>query len=48
DYVDNLCTAPIIAEKIFEFVHSSKHIVDADSDDENEIDDAAPIPHHSK
>ncbi|GFU28444.1 hypothetical protein TNCV_1938321 [Trichonephila clavipes] len=44
DY-DNLCTAPIIAEKdFFEFVHSSKHIVDADSDDENEIDDAAPIP----
>ncbi|GFW92942.1 SCAN domain-containing protein 3 [Trichonephila clavipes] len=35
---DNVCTAPIMADKdILEFVQSSKSIIDTDSDDENEI-----------
>ncbi|GFT33781.1 transposable element Tcb1 transposase [Trichonephila clavipes] len=35
---DNVCTAPIMADKdILEFVKSSKNIIDADSDDENEM-----------
>ncbi|GFW13196.1 poly polymerase [Trichonephila clavipes] len=37
--------APIKADKdIFEFVHSSKNTIDADSDEENEMNNAAPIP----
>ncbi|GFT13594.1 hypothetical protein TNCV_3830681 [Trichonephila clavipes] len=40
---DNVCTAPIMAD-ILEFVESSKNIIDADSDDENEMNSAASIP----
>ncbi|GFX38723.1 hypothetical protein TNCV_1170531 [Trichonephila clavipes] len=37
-------TARMMADKgIFELVQSSKHIIDADSDDENEINNADPI-----
>ncbi|GFW87630.1 hypothetical protein TNCV_4485951 [Trichonephila clavipes] len=33
-----MCTAPFIADKdILEFFQSSEHIIDADSDDENEM-----------
>ncbi|GFS63870.1 hypothetical protein TNCV_1128791 [Trichonephila clavipes] len=42
---DNVYTAPIKANKdILEFVHSSKSIIDADSDDENETNNTAPVP----
>ncbi|GFV04512.1 hypothetical protein TNCV_3322091 [Trichonephila clavipes] len=35
---DNVCTTLIIAEKgILKYVQSSKSIIDADSDDENEM-----------
>ncbi|GFX22610.1 hypothetical protein TNCV_2993451 [Trichonephila clavipes] len=38
---DNVCTAPIRTHKdILEFVQSSKNIVDADSGDENKMDNA--------
>ncbi|GFU86267.1 hypothetical protein TNCV_369231 [Trichonephila clavipes] len=41
---DNVCAAPIMADKdISEFVQSSKNI-DADSDDEKEMNNAAPVP----
>ncbi|GFW90381.1 hypothetical protein TNCV_3509291 [Trichonephila clavipes] len=37
-------TAPMMADKdICEFVQSSKNIIDADSDDENEINNADPL-----
>ncbi|GFW79223.1 hypothetical protein TNCV_2476301 [Trichonephila clavipes] len=46
---DNVCSAPIMAGKdIFEFVHSSKNIMDSDSDDEKEIYNAAPVPASSE
>uniref|UniRef100_A0A8C4RRF5 Tigger transposable element-derived protein 4 n=1 Tax=Erpetoichthys calabaricus TaxID=27687 RepID=A0A8C4RRF5_ERPCA len=46
---DNVCTAPIMADKdILEFVQSSKNIIDADSDDENEMNNAAPVPTSSE
>ncbi|GFW36612.1 hypothetical protein TNCV_1956121 [Trichonephila clavipes] len=41
---NNVFTAPIIAYKdILEFVQSSKNIIDADSGDENEMNNAAPV-----
>ncbi|GFV48941.1 hypothetical protein TNCV_1093411 [Trichonephila clavipes] len=41
---DNVCTAPIMADKeILEFVQSSKNIINADFDDENEMNNA-PVP----
>ncbi|GFX05545.1 hypothetical protein TNCV_3434491 [Trichonephila clavipes] len=41
---DNMCIAPIMADKdILEFVQSSKNIIDTDSDDENETNNAAPV-----
>ncbi|GFX48989.1 uncharacterized protein TNCV_2797801 [Trichonephila clavipes] len=40
---DNVCTAPIMADKdILEFLQSSKNIIDPDSDNENEMNNAAP------
>ncbi|GFV37518.1 hypothetical protein TNCV_127291 [Trichonephila clavipes] len=42
---DNVCTDPIIADKdILEFVQSSKDIIAADCDDENEMNNAAYVP----
>ncbi|GFT93388.1 hypothetical protein TNCV_337531 [Trichonephila clavipes] len=42
---DNECRAPIMADKdISESVQNSKNIIDADSDDENEMNNAAPVP----
>ncbi|GFT81834.1 hypothetical protein TNCV_4336741 [Trichonephila clavipes] len=39
---DNVCTAPIMANKdILEFVQNSKNNIVADSDDENEMNNAA-------
>ncbi|GFX05435.1 hypothetical protein TNCV_1007571 [Trichonephila clavipes] len=32
----------------FEFVQSSKNIIDVDSDDENEMNNIAPVPTSSK
>uniref|UniRef100_A0A8C4SEN5 HTH CENPB-type domain-containing protein n=1 Tax=Erpetoichthys calabaricus TaxID=27687 RepID=A0A8C4SEN5_ERPCA len=46
---DNVCTAPIMTDKdILEFVQSSKNIIDADSDNENEMNNAAPVPTSSE
>ncbi|GFS52056.1 hypothetical protein TNCV_1104781 [Trichonephila clavipes] len=46
---DNVCTAPIMADKdILDFVQSSKNTIDADSDDENEMTNAAPVPTSSE
>ncbi|GFU56330.1 hypothetical protein TNCV_582641 [Trichonephila clavipes] len=47
---DNVYTAPtIMADKdILEFVQSLKDIIDADSDDENEMNKEAPVPTHVK
>ncbi|GFU26924.1 hypothetical protein TNCV_1672221 [Trichonephila clavipes] len=46
---DTVCTTPIMAdEDILEFIENSKNIVDADSDDENEMDNAAPLPMSSE
>ncbi|GFW35937.1 SCAN domain-containing protein 3 [Trichonephila clavipes] len=47
---DNVCTTPLTADKddILEFVHSSKNIIDAHSDDENEMNNAAPVPTSSE
>ncbi|GFW18120.1 hypothetical protein TNCV_4006601 [Trichonephila clavipes] len=43
DY-ENVCTAPFMADKdIFEFVESSKNIINTDSDDENEMNNAASL-----
>ncbi|GFX71072.1 hypothetical protein TNCV_3648371 [Trichonephila clavipes] len=44
----NVCTASITAYKdMLEFVHRSKNIIDADSGDENEMINAAPLfPRH--
>ncbi|GFV37035.1 hypothetical protein TNCV_2381821 [Trichonephila clavipes] len=42
---DNECTDPIMADKdILEFIQSSKGIIDADYDDEKEINNAVPVP----
>ncbi|GFU73262.1 hypothetical protein TNCV_167451 [Trichonephila clavipes] len=44
---DNVCVTPIMAEKdILEFVQSSKNIIDAESNDENEMINAAPHSSH--
>ncbi|GFV97075.1 hypothetical protein TNCV_3526611 [Trichonephila clavipes] len=41
---DDVCTAPMMADKdISEFAQSSKIITDEDSDDENEMNNAAPV-----
>ncbi|GFW40193.1 hypothetical protein TNCV_5118761 [Trichonephila clavipes] len=46
---DNVCTAPIMTDKdILDIIQSSKNIIDADSDDENEMNNAAPVPRHPK
>ncbi|GFX66742.1 ig-like and fibronectin type-III domain-containing protein 2 [Trichonephila clavipes] len=46
---DNLYTAPIMADKdILEFVQGSNNIFDADSDDEKEMTNAAPVPMSSE
>ncbi|GFW14261.1 hypothetical protein TNCV_3548501 [Trichonephila clavipes] len=45
---DNVCSAPIMTDKdILEFVQSSKNI-DEDSDDPNEMKNAAPVPTSSE
>ncbi|GFS88636.1 hypothetical protein TNCV_3799971 [Trichonephila clavipes] len=42
---DNVCKALIMADKvILELDLSSKHIINADSDNINEMDDADPAP----
>ncbi|GFV83169.1 hypothetical protein TNCV_1898961 [Trichonephila clavipes] len=42
---DSACTGPIVADKdIFEFVQSSKNIIDVDSDRENDANNADPVP----
>ncbi|GFU91262.1 hypothetical protein TNCV_4925921 [Trichonephila clavipes] len=41
---NNVCTVPIMTDNdILEFVQSSKHIMDADSDHENEINNSFPV-----
>ncbi|GFS80941.1 hypothetical protein TNCV_126711 [Trichonephila clavipes] len=47
---DNVCAVPIMADKdILEFFQSSKNIIDADSKDGNEMNNAAPLfSHHPK
>ncbi|GFU81771.1 hypothetical protein TNCV_3086831 [Trichonephila clavipes] len=46
---DNMGTVPIIAdEDNMEFVQRSKSIIDADSDDENEINNTAHVPSSSE
>ncbi|GFX44112.1 hypothetical protein TNCV_4119081 [Trichonephila clavipes] len=41
----NVRADPSMTDKnIFEFVQSSKNIIDADSDDENEMNKTAPAP----
>ncbi|GFX15314.1 HTH_Tnp_Tc3_2 domain-containing protein [Trichonephila clavipes] len=46
---DNLCKAPIRVDKdILEFVQGSTNIIDADSDDENKMNNAAPVPTSSE
>ncbi|GFT72928.1 hypothetical protein TNCV_1976491 [Trichonephila clavipes] len=43
-----MCTAPIMADQdILEFVQSSKNIIDADSGDQNEMNNSAPVPSSS-
>ncbi|GFU57713.1 hypothetical protein TNCV_3638651 [Trichonephila clavipes] len=45
----NVCTALNMTDKdILEFVQSSKNIIDADPDDENEMNNAAPVPKSSE
>ncbi|GFX04083.1 hypothetical protein TNCV_3972321 [Trichonephila clavipes] len=42
---DNMCTASIMTDKnILGLDESSKNIIDADSDDENETNNAIPVP----
>ncbi|GFV03889.1 SCAN domain-containing protein 3 [Trichonephila clavipes] len=42
---DNVCTAPIMADKdILEFVQSSKNIIEANSEDGNEMNNAVHVP----
>ncbi|GFW28862.1 hypothetical protein TNCV_201851 [Trichonephila clavipes] len=46
---DNVCRILILwRTKTFEFVQSSKNIIDADSEDENEMNSAAPVPTSSE
>ncbi|GFS96968.1 hypothetical protein TNCV_4178301 [Trichonephila clavipes] len=46
---DNVCTASMMTYKhILEFVQVSKIIMDADFDDENEMNDAGPVHMSSK
>ncbi|GFX96180.1 hypothetical protein TNCV_2290681 [Trichonephila clavipes] len=46
---DNRCTAPIMTDKdILELSQSSKSIIDADFDHENEKNNADPVPCHLK
>ncbi|GFS74822.1 hypothetical protein TNCV_1395231 [Trichonephila clavipes] len=46
---DNVCTALMMADKdILEFVQNSEDITDTDSDDENEFNNAVPVPTSSK
>ncbi|GFU78272.1 hypothetical protein TNCV_5008491 [Trichonephila clavipes] len=46
---DNVCTPLVMADKdILEFVQSSKNIIDADSEDKNEMNNATPVPTSSK
>ncbi|GFT70336.1 hypothetical protein TNCV_2657951 [Trichonephila clavipes] len=46
---DSVCTASIMADKdILEFLQSSKNIMDEDSDYENEMKNAAPVPTSSE
>ncbi|GFU92593.1 hypothetical protein TNCV_4795211 [Trichonephila clavipes] len=46
---DNVCTASIMVDKgILEFLRSLTCIIDADSDDENEMNNAAPVPPSSE
>ncbi|GFX93692.1 SCAN domain-containing protein 3 [Trichonephila clavipes] len=46
---DNVRTAPIMANKdLLEFVQSSKIIIHADSDDENEMNNATLVPSSSE
>ncbi|GFW92931.1 hypothetical protein TNCV_3495641 [Trichonephila clavipes] len=46
---DYVCTVPILAdEDILEFVRSSRNIIDADSDDENEMNNTALAPMSSE
>ncbi|GFV73932.1 uncharacterized protein TNCV_2641961 [Trichonephila clavipes] len=46
---DNVCTATIMAGKdILQFVQSSKNFIDVDSDDESEMNNAAPVPTSSE
>ncbi|GFV75339.1 hypothetical protein TNCV_1481851 [Trichonephila clavipes] len=41
---DDMCTTPTMAGKhIMEFVQSSKNIIRADSDGENEMNNAVPL-----
>ncbi|GFX64682.1 hypothetical protein TNCV_4681581 [Trichonephila clavipes] len=41
---DNVCTATIMADKdVLEFVEISKNIMDTGSDDENELNNVAPL-----
>ncbi|GFV44397.1 transposable element Tcb1 transposase [Trichonephila clavipes] len=46
---DNVCISPIRADKdILKFVQSSKNIIDADSDNENEMNNVTPDPTSSE
>ncbi|GFW93038.1 hypothetical protein TNCV_4209731 [Trichonephila clavipes] len=46
---DNVCTASIMRGKvILEYVHDSKNFINADFNDENEMNNAAPVPTSSK
>ncbi|GFU70150.1 hypothetical protein TNCV_5057441 [Trichonephila clavipes] len=42
-YNDNVCTALIKEKNVWKFLQSSKNIIYVDSDDENEINNAAPV-----
>ncbi|GFX33095.1 hypothetical protein TNCV_5042631 [Trichonephila clavipes] len=44
----NVRTAPIIWQRLLEFVQSSKNITDADSEDENEMNYAVHVPTSSE
>ncbi|GFU54568.1 hypothetical protein TNCV_3025161 [Trichonephila clavipes] len=45
---DNVYPATIMAELLLDFVETSKNIIDADSDDENEMHNAVPVPKPSE
>ncbi|GFV10529.1 DDE-1 domain-containing protein [Trichonephila clavipes] len=45
---DNVCTALNMADKYIGFVQSSKIIIDKDSNDEDEMDNATPVPTSSE